>query len=143
MRMLAINLFHFPHCLACMLVCLLVVSGWSEGRGVSPYNIIKKTMKVHTPILHYLSSMMLLGGAQVSDERSICVESIQIAKKKKKMIKLVYMYLLYLLTAAPHVHVLGDLQRLDLAPVRIDFDILSHIAHKDRARACTCGMGCR
>lgn len=83
MRMLAINLFHFPHCLACMLVCLLVVSGWSEGRGVSPYNIIKKTMKVHTPILHYLSSMMLLGGAQVSDERSICVESIQIAKKKE------------------------------------------------------------
>lgn len=102
----------------------------------------KKAMKVHTPILHYLSSMMLLGGAQVSDERSICVESIQIAKKKK-MIKLVYMYLLYLLTTAPHVHVLGDLQRLALAPVRIDFDILSHIAHKDRARACTCRMGCR
>lgn len=77
MRMLAINLFHFPHCLACMLVCLLAVSGCSEGRGVSPYNIIrkKKGIKVQILILHDLHSMMYYW-VHRGDERSTCVESV-------------------------------------------------------------------
>lgn len=77
MRMLAINLFHFPHCLACMLVCLLAVSGWSEGRGVSPYNTseIKNGIKVQILILHDLHSMMYYW-VHIGDERSICVETV-------------------------------------------------------------------